>query len=92
MRVAFNNWGFHSGVPEMAPYIRDGVAGYIRAAHDLGFKAYQLQTGSEGLLASAPSFQEVDVVGIREKLQHIMIDTEAFTSPFACAGGIDMIG
>ena len=70
MQVAFNNWGFHSGVPEMTPYLRDGVAGYIRAAHDLGFKAYQLQTGSGGLLASAPSFQEVDVVGLREKLQH----------------------
>ena len=69
IKVGFNNLGFLKGTEEMAKYMNNGVEGFIRAAHDLGFKAYQIETGYCGLFTSAESFCEVDVSKIRKKLE-----------------------
>ena len=49
------------------------VEGCIQAAHDFGFRAFQLQTGAYGLLATTKSFGDVDTAKIRQKLADLGI-------------------
>lgn len=85
IRVAFSNNGFHRGSKDLERYMNNGLEGYIQAAHDLGFKAYQLQTGACGLFKTTESFQEVDITKIRKKLKDFGIEMHLHNhSPNAC--------
>ena len=74
IQVAFNNAGVRevSGEPgpgDLVRHMKQGVEPYVQAAADLGFKAFQLNTGYDGLFPTTESFEGADTAAIRQKLE-----------------------
>ena len=69
IRVAFNNIVLHPGAEDGRKYMSRGLDGYIEAAHDLGFAAFQAQAGGVAFLGIPESFGKQDVRRIRETLE-----------------------
>jgi len=67
MLVGFNNLGFDH-LEAAKPYVADGVAGLARAAHDLGFRAFQLSTRRP---QDPGWFATMDVEALRTKLEEL---------------------
>jgi hypothetical protein len=67
MLVAFNNMGFDH-LPEAAPYVQAGVAGLAQAAHDLGFRAFQLDVRRP---RDPRWFSGIDVAALRRRLEQL---------------------
>lgn len=78
MKVGFNNFGFEH-LQEAARYVeagsthstgslQAGAEGYVQAAHDLGFSAFQLTVKGE---QNVDFFQRIDVVRLRAKLEDL---------------------
>ena len=68
--VGFNNVGFHDGPEDLERYMKSGIDGYMQAAHDLGFVAYQLESHG-GLMPTPESLRAADTEGIRERLDEL---------------------
>ena len=73
MTVGFNNVGFHAGAEDLRRYMKSGLDGYMLAAHDLGFVAYQLETGGD-LMSTVESLSQADTQRIRERLGELELE------------------
>ena len=73
MTVGFNNVGFHGGAEDLVRYMRSGVDGYMQAVYDLGFTAYQLETGGE-LMSTVEYLGQADAERIRERLGELGLE------------------
>lgn len=67
MLVAFNDWAF-GHLPEASEYVAQGVEGLAQAAHDLGFKAFQLSTRRP---KDPDWFRTIDAARLRERLEQV---------------------